>query len=588
MLARMMQRDFTHGFMAIAETKRAMLLVLCSGIWIWCQGMTMLSDPFLQNPTVDTVGVVWFTEFEGAAHWLELEQPVAATIMAVSRPLSQLREDEFSYTFQTYAQLTPRPIWRHEVTVTGLTPNQKVPYRVVSQTGEKIWQSAWFTLQPSPSPRTPLTILLTSDHQLMPMVAANIQQAAALYGQFDAVFHAGDLVNVPDRASEWFDDRRGRSFFPVLQGKASVQLGGNEYQGAAILQHTPIFPCIGNHEVMGRQSDTVPLHLQFKNPQPRIIAEERYFERPPQPDANPEAQEQWIADQSFNFTTYREIFTLPPTPAPQQQYYAVTFGDIRLISLMVTNVWRSPEEHPKQAGRYQESEAQLTEPDAWGYGQFIFEPITPDSEQYQWLMQELHSEAFQGAKYKIVMFHHPPHSLGGNIAPPYTDPQAYEEYDPDGTMRHRRYHYPKADDYIIRDLVPLLESAGVQLVFYGHSHLWNRFQSPAGLHFLESSNVGNSYGAHLGDKPRVLPSFIDPQNDFPVGNPNGLDPITPAIAPLLDELGQPLPYIASNEITVFSVLETATGTIKSYYFHTRQADAPVVLFDEFSLLPRRT
>jgi len=552
----------------------------------------MLSDPFLQAPTPESVNVVWFTEFEGTAHWLELGQPIETKISATSRQLSRLREDEFSYTLQTYSELTYRPIWRHEVEVKELKGNQVLPYRVVSQDGELVQRSEVFALQSSPSKGQPLTILLTSDHQLMPMVAANIQQAAAIYGKFDAVFHAGDLVNVPDRASEWFDDCRGRSFFPVLQGKGSVQLGDRIYQGAQILQNTPIFPCIGNHEVMGRNSPSEPLHLQFKNPQPRAIAEENYLTQQtefnpdypqPNPPFDPDLAAQWITDQSFNFQTYQEIFTLPPTSAPQKQYYAVTFGDIRLISLMVTNVWRTPEENPKIAGRYKESLEQLTTPENWGHGQFIFEPITPDSEQYNWLRSELESSDFQQAKYKIVMFHHPPHSLGGNITPPYTDPQAYEEYAPDGTMRHRRYHYPKDDDYIIRDLVLLLENAGVQLVFYGHSHLWNRFQSPSGMHFLETSNVGNSYGAHVGDNPRKMPAFVDHQNDLPVGNPNGLDPITPTIAPLLDQAGQPLPYIASNEMTVFTVLETATGLVKSYYFNTRQGNAEVTLFDQFRL-----
>ncbi|MCK9903468.1 hypothetical protein CC117_26940 [Parafrankia colletiae] len=34
------------------------------------------------------------------------------------------------------------------------------------------------------------------------------------------MFVAGDLVNVPGRASEWFDDTRGSAFFPVLQGNS--------------------------------------------------------------------------------------------------------------------------------------------------------------------------------------------------------------------------------------------------------------------------------------------------------------------------------------------------------------------------------
>ncbi|CCQ60429.1 hypothetical protein CWATWH0401_3766 [Crocosphaera watsonii WH 0401] len=28
-------------------------------------------------------------------------------------------------------------------------------------------------------------------------------------------FFAGDLVNIPDRASEWFDDKRGGAFFSL-------------------------------------------------------------------------------------------------------------------------------------------------------------------------------------------------------------------------------------------------------------------------------------------------------------------------------------------------------------------------------------
>ncbi|WLT39718.1 hypothetical protein NON20_09935 [Synechocystis sp. B12] len=86
--------------------------------------------------------------------------------------------------------------------------------------------------------------MLTSDHQLMPMVAANIQQAIAVYGDFDGVFHAGDMVNVPDRASEWFDDRRGRSFFPVLQGRASVTLGGKSIRERKCYNPLPSFPAL--------------------------------------------------------------------------------------------------------------------------------------------------------------------------------------------------------------------------------------------------------------------------------------------------------------------------------------------------------
>jgi hypothetical protein len=36
-------------------------------------------------------------------------------------------------------------------------------------------------------------------------------------------------------------------------------------------------------------------------------------------------------------------------------------------------------------------------------------------------------------------------------------------------------------------------------------------------------------------------------------------------------------------MTVFSVLETEEGLVKSYYFDTRGEDTKVVLFDQFQL-----
>jgi len=180
------------------------------------------------------------------------------------------------------------------------------------------------------------------------------------------------------------------------------------------------------------------------------------------------------------------------------------------------------------------------------------------------------------------MLHHPPHTLGGNSVPAYTDPLQIIERDEEGNIKAVRYEYPKEADYIIGDLMPLLEAANVQLVFYGHSHLWNRFCSSSGIHFLETSNVGNSYGAAWGDNKREVP--IGYQQEYvELGDPNGLEPIVPTIAPLLNEDGKSMPYIASNDITVFSIFDTGTGTISSYRFDTRKQDSQVLKFDEFQL-----
>ena len=255
---------------------------------------------------------------------------------------------------------------------------------------------------------------------------------------------------------------------------------------------------------------------------------------------------------------------------------------MRLVVLYVTNIWRVPRLEPNARGKYREREIDFNNPKEWGYGQHIFEPIVKGSSQYNWLVSELDSPEFKKAKYKIVMFHHPPHSLGENVVPAYTDPVQIIDRDEEGNITAIRYEYPRENDYIMRDVLPLLETAEVQLVFYGHSHLWNRFISPSGMHFLETSNVGNSYGAYLGEKRRNVPENYR-EEYAAVGDPNGLEPVVPTLAPLRSKDGEALPYIASNDVSAFSILETETGTVSSYYFDTRKPNSEVVKFDEFRL-----
>ncbi len=550
----------------------------------------LLSDPFLQLPQENSVRVVWFTEFAGTRHQVFYGKQLKDQVTAITTKLSRTREDGKSKIAQPQQELPyPRDIWRHEAEVGGLKPNQRVPYKVASTTtnGEQVISDV-FSLSPAPQTGQPLKILLTSDHQLMPMIAANLQKVAETVGQVDAVFLAGDLVNVPDRASEWFDDIRGGAFFPCLQGHANYELEKEgvktTYNGAALIQSAPLFTAIGNHEVMGRFATATGLNLQFNDPYPQSRAKLLYqvVSSEVNPTKDPAIEANWLKSNSFNTDTYEEIFSLPQSITGGKKYYALTFGDVRLVVLYATSIWRSPQLGAQIRGRYRESDADLENSVNWGYGQHIFEPIAKGSLQYQWLERELQSEEFKQAKYKVVMLHHPPHSLGDNIVPAYTEPLPQIQYTPDGKIASVRYEYPLEQDYIIRDVEPLLESAGVNLVFYGHSHLWNRFVSASGVNFLESSNVGNSYGAYLGEKKRPIPDGYA-EKYVATGDPNGLEPVVPTIKPLVDDSDQPLPYIASNEITVFSILDTAKGTVSSYRFDTRQPDSSVVKFDEFKM-----
>lgn len=569
---------------------------------------TLLTDPFLQLPTDNSVRVVWFTEFAGIKHWVSVGD---TQFSAHTTKLSRMFEDEHSRVGeqtedgQIFQTTTVRNIWRHEAEVTGLHQGARQNYWVTSFTedGQAI-RSEQFTLAPLPAEGQPLKILLTSDHQLKAMTPANLQKVEETIGRVDAVFLAGDLVNIPDRASEWFDDNRGFAFFPSLQGRAMHTLERNQvrngvtftseviYQGGEIIQHAPLFPVVGNHEVMGRFNASTTTSDQYNDPHPRAIAEQRYerLESIVNPHNEPAVQKQWIQDNSYNTITYEEIFTLPNDAPSGERYYAIRYGDVYMIGLYATRIWRTPSLDANARGKYREPETDLNKPDNWGYGDFIFEDLAVGSEQYSWLVEQLDSEVFKNARYKVVVMHQGPHGVGDNYNPVFAHPEQTIDYDNEGRIVAVRYEYPIEADILIRDIEPLLNEADVQLVHQGHSHVWFHLQNAAGVNYLETSNVGNSFGCFLkGYKEREnLPD--DPRyessNYVSTGDPHGLLPIPPTVfAPQQDGNGNDLPCIDSNEMTAFSILDTQTGTVKSYIFDTREPRSAVVKFDEFSLFP---
>lgn len=567
----------------------------------------LLTDPFLQLPTQDGVHVVWFTEFEGEDHTVVVgEREFAAETIKMSR----LAEDNQSWVGtqngdgSVFSATTARDVWRHQAYVDGLTAGEREAYfvRSADENGETV-ESREFSLAPLPAEGQPLRILLTSDHQLKPMTPTNMQKIAENVGELDAVFFSGDLQNIPDRASEWFDDNRGFAFFPGLQGHAAYALAQSRtegditfdttttYHGGEIIQNAPLFPVIGNHEVMGRYNPATTLGSQFNDPRPRAVAEALYEANADlyNPSGDAQIREQWIADNSFNTTTYEEIFTLPADGPGEETYYAIRYGDVFMIGLYGTRIWRSPSQDEGVRGKYREAAADLDTPDNWGWGEFIFEDMAEGSEQYDWLVSVLESEQFKSAPVKLALMHHPSHGMGDNSIPAYANPEQILDYDEAGRLTGVRYDYPVDADMFVNHVEPLLSDAGVQLVHTGHSHVWYRFVNPAGMNILETSNVGNNYGCYVeGHQARGnAPSGFDydPADYAVTGDPHGYEPVMPTeFSPMTNaSSGEDLPCIASNELTAFSVLETGPDgtTVSSYVFDTTDPQGEVELFDRF-------
>jgi hypothetical protein len=284
---------------------------------------------------------------------------------------------------------------------------------------------------------------------------------------------------------------------------------------------------------------------------------------------------------SWNTSTYEQLFPYPRSAEGGPRWYSATIGDVFLVNLFVASMWRTPATTGR--GKFQEATATLGDENTWGYGEFVFEPVRRDSRQFRWLERTLRSEQARRARYRVVMFHHPSHGLGMNSVPAFTDPVQAKVLDATtGALTAVTYSYPLADDHVLRDVEPLLNASGVHLVLNGHSHIWNRFRNAAGVHWLETSNVGDTLGA-FDASSGVSRSVPDSPDLVRQGDPGRLTPVVPSVAPLTGRDGAPLPYLASSTVTAFSLLDSARGTVASNRFDTERPEVAPVLFDEFPL-----
>ena len=597
---------------------------------LFAEDRLVLSEPMLQLPGTDSVRVVWFTEFEGQGHAVRYGAELDREVAASTTKMSRMYEDASSQvTGRSFAGVTERDIWRHEATVTGLKAGERLPYVAVSQNDGQGLRSAQNQLQPLPAAGQATRLLLTSDLQLKKMASANYAQVAATMAPIDGVLFAGDLVNVPNRASEWFDYSllNNPPFFAALQGTMRKWQPTSTYEGGALLQNAWIYPILGNHEYSGRwlpQANN--LNTMFNDPQPRWYAEIRYEQvaATVNPGNDAAVRARWIADNSFETVSYEEIFTLPEGPEGKR-YYSQRIGDVFLIALDGNRIWRGWAAGTR--GKFTEATADINNPEAWGFGDFQFWPFAQGSQQFAWLQEQLASEAFRTAKYRIVLVHQSVFGLGDNATPVMAQTQASFDYEDEngarqilgplpfpisaavwntqikpivdaGRMRYIKYDYPLAGDLWKNDIEPLLVAAGVQLVHMGHSHLWCRAQV-GGLHYIETSNVGNSYGAYVADLAPRRSAAPTPANtagattltwvadDYPrEGDPHDRSMALPTLRhPQVELAGAagPVPFVTSNDITVYSVFDSGTGLLASYAFDTRYPARAPFKFDEFSL-----
>lgn len=265
-----------------------------------------------------------------------------------------------------------------------------------------------------------MSFLAISDAQMKPDLPMTMAAVGKLI-QPELIIFSGDLVDEPDRVTDWYGGER--SFFEVFTGRQP---------GAPLLQNIPLFPSLGNHE---------------------------YGEKPRSASNR---------DETESLQTYTTLFNLPGN----ERYYSHDYGNVHFIHLNIARQWTSDA---------------ATKPQ-WILG----DPITPGSAQFQWLTKDLASNR---QPWTVVSFHQPMLGQGHNTFPNFCNPVPKA----DGT-----YEYPR--DVLYNDVRPLLEKYGVNLVIWGHSHVYEHYQVGE-IHYLEASCIGNTYGLPTKEPHGLVPVY---------------------------------------------------------------------------------
>ncbi|HNS20631.1 MAG TPA: metallophosphoesterase [Sedimentisphaerales bacterium] len=103
----------------------------------------------------------------------------------------------------------------------------------------------------------------------------------------------------------------------------------------------------------------------------------------------------------------------------------------------------------------------------------------PGSPQYEWLVRELASTACRNAMWRVVFFHEPPFTSTNG----HTDNLAAQDY-----------------------LVPLFEQYGVDVVFSGHSHVYERYFHN-GVYYIVTGGAGGYLYTLVADKTPPIREF---------------------------------------------------------------------------------
>lgn len=240
--------------------------------------------------------------------------------------------------------------------------------------------------------------------------------------------HAGEAAQVRDGMLSFVERSGGEpvDLFLML-GDNAYSVGSDfNYQQAVfetypnLLKSTSVWPTIGNHEMGAGQLDMCAFAAI-------ACGKSFLFTGGVSSTSDPK---QWFEEEGSKATLmpYLSIFTLPQAAqaggvaSGTEQYYSFDYGNVHVVSL----------------------DSQLSARDA-----------TQRAAMRQWLTDDLSSNTLD---WTVVIFHHPPYSKGANHDSDDTQSSPFDR--PVWDMRN--------------EFVPVFEEHGVDVVYSGHSHSYER------------------------------------------------------------------------------------------------------------------
>ena len=115
---------------------------------------------------------------------------------------------------------------------------------------------------------------------------------------------------------------------------------------------------------------------------------------------------------------------------------------------------------------------------------FVLDSNYMDSKQLDWIQNQLSGST---AKWKIAYFHHPLYSDG-------------------------RFHGPDLD--LRKQLMPIFEKYGVNVVLSGHDHVYERFKPEDGIYFFLVGNSGELRYHNLRPGSNIMAAGFDTDRTF--------------------------------------------------------------------------